>query len=41
MKIEIINEARMYWSFKWPEQLWTGLMFFKGERITREEFEAQ
>ena len=36
---EIIKEARAYWRFKWPEQLWTGVMFFKGERITREEFE--
>lgn len=38
---EIIHDARVYWNFKWPEQLWTGVMFFKGERITRQEFEAQ
>jgi hypothetical protein len=41
VKSEIINEARNYFNGKWPEELWTGIMFFKGERITREEFEAR
>lgn len=36
---EVITEARSYFGGKWPENLWTGVMFFMGERITREEFE--
>ncbi len=36
---ETIREARDHFK-TWPDQLWTGVMFFKGERITREEFEA-
>lgn len=41
MRQEIIQKARAYFNQKWPEELWTGVMFFMGERITREEFEAR
>lgn len=36
----IIAETRNYWDYKWSKELWTGIMFFRGERITRKEFEA-
>lgn len=32
--------ARAAWGGKWPEQLTSGVMFYEGERITREQFEA-
>lgn len=39
-RTEIIREAVAYWNWKWPDELWTGIMFFKGERITLGEFHA-
>lgn len=36
---QIIARARMAHSGKWPEQLTSGVMFYEGERITRDEFE--
>lgn len=38
---EIIKEARAFFDNKWPKQLWTGVMFFKGLRITKDEFEVE
>lgn len=34
-----IQEARKWFNNKWPEELWTEVMFFLGARITKEEFE--
>lgn len=38
---QIIQEARKHHGDKWPESLWTGVMFFMGQRITKQEFEAK
>lgn len=40
-KAQIIAEVKALNGSKWPRELWTGVMFFDGERITREEFEAE
>lgn len=37
---ERIREAVIAWNHVWPEQLESGVMFYKGLRITRAEFEA-
>lgn len=37
-KDEALKEVRLQLK-EWPESLWTGVMFYKGFRITREEFE--
>lgn len=36
---ERIREAAAAWNHCWPAQLESGVMFFKGLRITRAEFE--
>jgi hypothetical protein len=36
-----VAHARTAWGGKWPDQLTSGVMFYEGERITREQFEAQ
>jgi hypothetical protein len=36
-----IRRAVAYNDGKWPSQLWTGIMFFNGLRITKQEFIAQ
>lgn len=36
-----IRQAVAEHDFKWPKQLWTGVMFWKGHRITTEEFNEQ
>jgi len=36
-----IDRARAAWGGKWPAQLTSGVMFFEGCRITREQFESQ
>lgn len=33
-----VGEAVSYWKSKWPESLTSGVMYFNGERILREEF---
>lgn len=38
--IETIREAVAYFDRQWPEQLISGVMFFKGLRITKAEFSA-
>lgn len=37
---EIIKDALIFYNFIWPEELYSGVMFFKGLRITKEEFVA-
>lgn len=37
----IIGQAVMHHGGKWPEQLSSGIMFFNGQRITVEEFQAR
>jgi hypothetical protein len=37
---DAIQEALAYYEGKWPPELWTGVMFFKGTRITKQEFDA-
>ncbi len=39
-KHEAIALACRDYNYKWPEELWTGVMFYKGFRITKDEFEA-
>lgn len=41
MKIHTLIRACIYFKNKWPSQLTSGIMFFEGERITKEEFEEQ
>jgi len=36
-----IKEARIHFDHAFPKDLWTGILFFKGFRITREEFENE
>jgi hypothetical protein len=33
-----IAEACYYYDYTWPKELWTGVMFYRGQRITIEEF---
>lgn len=33
-------KARRYYENTWPEQLYSGVMFFEGQRITKAEFEV-
>lgn len=35
---KMIDEAKEYFKNEWPDQLTGGVMFFKGEKITKEEF---
>ncbi|MGE5650912.1 MAG: hypothetical protein ACM34A_12015 [Bacillota bacterium] len=35
-----VREAVAYHGSKWPEELYSGVMFFKGARITKAEFEG-
>lgn len=35
---QILVECVLYYRFKWPIQLWTGVMFFKGFRVTIQDF---
>lgn len=37
-KDEAIKSARKHYGSKWPEELWTGVMFYHGYRITIQEF---
>lgn len=37
---DVVRRACHYWNYKWPEELWTGIMYFDGETITIEEFNA-
>lgn len=39
-RAKIIREALAHVGGKWPEELLSGVMFFKGERITKIEFDA-
>lgn len=41
MKKLIIREACNYYNWKFPEELWTGVLFYKGYKITIEEFNDQ
>ena len=41
MKIDTIIRACVYFKNNWPKELTSGIMFFEGERITRQEFEEQ
>lgn len=36
--MNVIEEARAYFNYTWPEQLTSGVMFFKGVRITKAQF---
>ena len=36
-----IREAAAAWNYCWPTQLESGVMFYKGLRITRDEFESE
>jgi len=36
----IIREAAYFHGYVWPKQLYTGIMFYKGHRITIEQFNA-
>lgn len=38
---ERIGEAVCYWRMRWPDELPSGIMFFNGARITRDEFNAR
>lgn len=38
--INAIHEARARWYGVWPEDLTSGVMFCRGFRITREQFET-
>lgn len=40
-KILAIRSALAHYSYKWPKELWTGVMFYQGHKITIEEFNAQ
>lgn len=40
IKARLIKDARDYFKNEWPEQLWTGIMFFNGATITKAEFES-
>lgn len=35
---QVLIDCVLYHDFKWPKQLWTGVMFFKGFRITIQDF---
>ena len=35
-----IYEAAAAWTYEWPAQLESGVMFYKGLRITRAQFSA-
>lgn len=37
-KAETIKSACDFYNYKWPKDLWTGVMFFKGQKITIKEF---
>lgn len=39
-RTQILARARMAWSGSWPDQLTSGVMFYEGERITRDEFDG-
>ena len=38
-KLLAIRSALSYHNYKWPKELWTGVMFYEGYKITIEEFE--
>lgn len=40
-RISIIRRACYFYDYKFPKELWTGVLFFEGERITIEEFNEQ
>lgn len=35
-----IKEACYYFNYKWPKDLWTGVMFYEGYKITITEFNS-
>lgn len=37
----VVRECVAHCNYKWPKQLTSGIMFFRGERITIEEFMEQ
>lgn len=37
-RMSMIREAVIHHKYKWPEQLTSGVMFYRGERITIKEF---
>ena len=39
-KNRTIRNARGFYAGRWPDQLDSGVMFFEGQRITRDEFES-
>ncbi|HUM41585.1 MAG TPA: hypothetical protein PKI14_01390 [Fervidobacterium sp.] len=40
-KTSAIRKALHDHDYKWPKDLWTGIMFYEGYRITIEEFNEQ
>lgn len=36
-----IRSALIYHNYRWPKELWTGVMFYEGYKITIEEFNEQ
>lgn len=41
LKSNALISARRTFFNKWPENLTSGIMFFDGQRITKEEFEKE
>jgi hypothetical protein len=37
---ECVKLAAYHCNYKWPKELFTGIMYFNGHRITVEEFQA-
>ncbi len=38
MRQILLRKCCAYHNYEWPSELWTGVMFYNGERITIEEF---
>jgi hypothetical protein len=35
---EAVKSACYFYNYKWPKELWSGVMFFDGARITIQQF---
>ena len=37
---QILHDAISFWTGEWPPELYSGVMFYKGLRITKQQFDA-
>jgi len=40
-KVQIIRRACFHYDYKFPKELYSGVLFFEGHKITIEEFNKQ